>query len=110
MAKFYGVIGFGITEENSPGVWVVNITEKTYYGDVIENTRKWETGESTNDDFNISNKISVLADSFAYQNIGAMKYVKYLGQKWKVRQATISYPRIVLTLGDLYHEQSIEIS
>lgn len=104
MAKFYGMIGFGITEEKAPGVWQTSVTPKPYYGDVIENVRKWETTENVNDDFNITNKISIVADAFAYQNIGAMKYVEYLGQKWKIRQATISQPRIVLALGDLYHE------
>lgn len=104
MARFYGMIGFWITEEKTPGAWIPSITEKPYYGDVVENIRKWETSDNINDDFNISNKISILADAFAYQNIGAMKYVVYLGQKWKIRQATISHPRIILTLGDVYHE------
>lgn len=104
MARFYGVIGFVITDETAPGVWQPRVTEKPYYGDVIENVRKWETSENVNDNINITNKISILGDAFAYQNIGAMKYVEYLGQKWKIRQATISHPRIVLTLGDLYHE------
>ena len=35
MAKFYGVIGYAETLETSPGVWTEQITERNYYGDLI---------------------------------------------------------------------------
>ena len=33
MAKFYGVIGYAVTEETKPGVWAEKIIERMYYGD-----------------------------------------------------------------------------
>ena len=33
MAKFYGIIGYAITEEIKPGVWTERIIERMYYGD-----------------------------------------------------------------------------
>ena len=34
MAKFYGVIGYAVTEETKPGVWAEKIIERMYYGDL----------------------------------------------------------------------------
>lgn len=31
MAKFYGVIGYAVTEETKPGVWAEKIIERMYY-------------------------------------------------------------------------------
>lgn len=38
MSKFYGAIGYSVTEEIRPGVWGEKITVRDYYGDVIRNT------------------------------------------------------------------------
>ena len=75
MAKFYGKIGYAVTIETEPGVWVDQIAERSYYGDVIRNVRKLQTSDQVNDDINISNEISIVADPFAYQNFHSMRYV-----------------------------------
>lgn len=103
MAKFCGKVGFSMTSETAPGIWTEQITEKTYYGDTLRNTRRWDNASNVNDNLVISNQISIIADSFAYQNIGAMRYVSYCGSLWKITTADISYPRITLTLGGLYN-------
>ena len=36
MAKFYGIIGYELTEETEPGIYVERIIENAYFGDVIE--------------------------------------------------------------------------
>lgn len=46
MAKFYGVIGYAVTEETKPGVWTEKIIERMYYGDL---TRKDPTTDGGND-------------------------------------------------------------
>ena len=38
MAKFHGKLGYGITGETKPGVWVDQIIEKDVVGDFIKNT------------------------------------------------------------------------
>lgn len=103
MARYYGMIGFGTTKETSPGIDTVEIIEKPYYGDVLDDSRRWESSEQLNDDFNIMNKISIVADTFATQNLQAMRYATFLGVKWKIKSAYINYPRITLSLGGEYN-------
>ena len=50
MAKYYGMIGYGVLEETVPGVWEINIIEKPAIGDVLRNYNTWQTGDSKNDD------------------------------------------------------------
>lgn len=104
MAKFYGVIGYGETKETKPGVWSESITEKNYYGDVLQFNRKWETSENLNDNLNINNKISIVADPFAYENFHSIRYIKWMGSKWKITNIEVQYPRLVLTIGGVYNE------
>ena len=103
MAKFYGKIGYAVTTETEPGVWVEQITERSYYGDVIRNVRKLQTSDQVNDDINISNEISIVADPFAYQNFHSMLYVEYMGTRWKVQSIEVSYPRLILSVGGVYN-------
>lgn len=106
MAKFYGVIGFAETEETEPGVWEEKIVEHSYYGDVIRNIRKLQTSSnSVNDNIVISNEISIVADPYAEQNIYAMRYVVFKGNKWKIESADVNYPRITLSIGGVYNVQ-----
>lgn len=103
MAKFYGKIGYGITEEVKPGVWVNNIIEKNVIGDLTKNSRLLEKSDGVNDNINISNTISIVADPYITENFHLIKYVKFLGVAWKVKVAEVQYPRIILTLGGEYN-------
>lgn len=105
MARFCGNVGYLTTEETRPGIWEDIITERKYYGDVVSNRSRWESNESVNDDINISSDISILADAFAYQHFSEIKYVEFMGAKWRVASATPDRPRITLTLGGLYNGQ-----
>lgn len=107
MAKWYGVIGYAETVETSPGVWKEKITERNYSGDVIRNTSRWSTSsDSTNDDLTVNNQISILADPFAYQNFHSIKYLEFMGAKWKVTNVDAGqYPRLLLTIGGVYNVQ-----
>lgn len=104
MGKFYGIIGYGVTEETKPDVWEEKITERKYYGDVLQFSRRWESGEHLNDDLNVSNKISIVADPFAYENFHNMRYVEWMGAKWKISLVDVQYPRLILTVGGVYNE------
>ncbi len=103
MAKFYGVIGYAVTEETAPGVWEEQITERMYYGELIRNTRKLQSADQLNDNINVANEISILADPFAYENFHLMKYVEFSGAKWKVTSVEVQYPRLILTVGGVYN-------
>lgn len=103
MAKFYGVVGFGETVETRPGVWEEIITERDYFGDVLQYSRKWDSSGGLNDDLNINNKISILADPFAYENFHLMRYLSWMGARWKITNVEVQYPRLVLTIGGVYN-------
>lgn len=103
MAKFYGKIGYAMTKETTPGVWVEEIVEHSYYGDVIRNIRRLQGSENLNDDINVSNEISIVADAFANQNFHSMRYVEYMGAKWKVSSVEVKYPRLILNIGGVYN-------
>ena len=104
MAKFCGVIGYAVTKETEPGIWEEQIVEVEYFGDVIRNTRRINAPGKVNDDISISNQISIIADPFANNNFHAMKYVIFMGAKWKVSEVTVEYPRLILSIGGLYNE------
>ena len=106
MAKFYGVIGYAEPVETKPGVWTDQITERNYSGDLIRNNSKWSvSSNSTNDNLNISNQISIIADPYAYQKFHSMKYVVFMGTKWKITDVEVQYPRLILSVGGLYNGQ-----
>ena len=104
MAKFCGAIGYAVTKETEPGIWEEQIVEVEYFGDVIRNSRRFSGSAKVNDDINISNQISIIADPFANNNFHAMKYVVFMGAKWKISEVTVQYHRLVLTIGGLYNE------
>lgn len=105
MPKFYGAVGYAKTVETSPGVSVEKITERNYYGDVIRNTRRLQSADKVNDDINISNEISIVADPYANDHFYAIRYVVFQGAKWKVLNVDVQYPRLILSLGGLYNVQ-----
>lgn len=104
MAKFYGVIGYAAeTTETKPGVWKEQITEKTYYGELVRNTSSLQTTDQLNDNINVANEISIVADPFANENFHSMRYVEFMGAKWKITKVEVRYPRLILTIGGIYN-------
>ena len=107
MARFYGLVGFDRGEKedpNNPGVWISNcMVEKSYYGDILKHNRKWDSGESTNDDLNVTNRISIVADDYAYKYCSGIRYVKWMNACWKVLSFDIAHPRIILNLGGVWN-------
>lgn len=103
MAKFYGSIGFATMQEVTPGVHREQITERNYYGDILRNSRNLTDSGQVNDNIDISNRVSIVADQYANENFHAMRYVWFMGTRWKVKSADIEPPRIVLSLGGVYN-------
>lgn len=103
MAKFSGMVGYIESVETKPGIWEDVVTEKKYNGDVIRNMSRMQPTDNTNDNIVINNNISIVADPFAYKNFQHMRYVIFMGNKWKISNLEIIHPRIVLSLGGLYN-------
>lgn len=107
MDKWYGNIGFADTIETEPGNWEEKIVEYQYYGDVISDRWKRQTtGEKTNDDINIANQISILADPYAMNHCSKMAYVEFMGARWKVSDIEVQYPRLIINIGSVWNGDS----
>ena len=104
MSKYYGTIGYAKTIETTPGVWEETIIEKNYKGDVLRNTRRYESADKLNDNININNQISIIADSYAYENFFSMRYITWFGSKWKITNIEVQRPRLLLTIGGVYND------
>lgn len=108
MARYYGSIGYVETLETSPSVYTERVAERSYYGDEIVNMRRLETGESTNDNVNVSNQFSIIADAYAYDHFFAIRYLTWMGQRWKVNKVTVQRPRLILEIGGLWNGKTPE--
>ena len=100
--RFYGKVGYAITEEKAPGVWDDVITTRHYYGDVVRNTVKSQNGSEVNNDITTGNSISVVADEYASGHFFAIKFVEWAGVLWTVTEVTEESPRLLLRLGGVY--------
>jgi hypothetical protein len=101
--KFYGAVGYGDTVESAPGVWKDVITETSYFGDVIRNTRQLQDGSKVNDDLSVNNSISIVADEYANEHFFAIRYVVWAAAYWIVTNVEVQSPRLLLTLGGVYN-------
>ena len=104
MAKYYGAVGYGVTSEKAPDVYEEFVEEHFYFGDVSRNIRRWQRGQSLNDDMEIDDVISIVADPFALSHFSNIVYVVWNGVKWKVKSVEVQYPRLILTIGGVYNE------
>lgn len=103
MAKWYGNIGFTNTMETDPGIWEDEIVERPYFGDVINEQWKRQSSGGVNDNINVSNRISIVADPYAMNHCSTMTYVEFMGAKWKVLEVDVQYPRLILSLGGVWN-------
>lgn len=110
MAKFFGKIGYVENVVTAPGVTDEMPKEYEYYGDVLRNTRKYESGEHLNDNLNVNNMISIVADAYAYDHFFAMRYIKWMGACWKITNVEVQRPRLILTIGGVYNGITLKSS
>jgi hypothetical protein len=101
--KFHGTVGFGVSTEKSPGVWSDEPTERPYTGDILRNNQRYSYGDDVNPDVTISDKISIIGDSFMIENLSTIKYVRWRGGVWAVKSIEVSRPRVLLEIGGLYN-------
>lgn len=107
--KFFGKVGFSRENETQPGIWKSVVEEREVYGDVLSNVRRWDPStETVNDSVTTSNRISVVADRFMCENLGAMRYIKWNGTVWAIKSVELVRPRAILTLGGVYNGEQYE--
>lgn len=112
MPKFYGVIGFSSTVEDpeKSGIYKPTIVEKKYFGDLLKNVKRAESGDGINDNIVLSNQISIISDPYARENFSMIAYATFMGTRWKVTSVEVRYPRLILTLGGVYNGTSAQTS
>lgn len=103
MAKWTGKVGYGIKHEYEDGAWEDRIVSRTYYGDTISDRIKRQSSGGVNDNIDVNNVVSIVADPFAIENYIYMIYVEILGVKWKITSIEVQYPRLLLTVGGVYN-------
>ena len=105
--KFSGLVGYCYSVEGSgdrEGVWEDVAREKPYFGDVLQYNPRWDPGKDVLDDQRLVNKISIVgSDNFIWQHVSDLKYVVWQGTRWKVTAVEVLRPRLILTLGGVYH-------
>jgi hypothetical protein len=115
MAKFYGIIGYAISEETileedgeklGTGLWTNDVVEREYIGDVVKNARSWQSTDNANPDATISDTISIIADGFVIANMHSMKYVKWRGARWAINSVRVERPRVIVEIGGLFSGQT----
>ena len=109
MARYYGEIGYAAeTVEDPPdsGIWVEQIEEFPYSGDVLRNTRQLKPGEGLNSDISVGNTISIVADQFANEHFMKIRYIRWAGELWTVTNVEVKAPRLILSLGSVYNGET----
>lgn len=103
--RFFGAVGYGESAETLPGSgnWVDVITERNYRGDVVRDIRRLEDGGKLNDNLEVNNSISIVADAYALEHFFQIKYVVWQGVRWKVSAVEVKAPRLILSLGEVYN-------
>lgn len=109
MTKYFGKIGFAEMKSEA-GVWIEEIVERSYYGDILRNNRRLKTTDQVNDDIHVSNQISIVLDPYISNNFHSIRYAEWMGSRWKVTDAEVQEHRINLTLGGVYNGQSPKTS
>lgn len=107
MSKFYGLVGYAVSREKNdpeyPSVWIEDVEERPYKGDIYRASKRSEGSDQVIDGIVLNSQISIVADEFAYSNYSTIKYVKWMNAYWHVTSVEVQRPRLVLTVGGVYH-------
>lgn len=103
MARFWGLVGIDKGESLVDGVFQNELEERSYYGDVLKDLISSSPGDKVNDDIRLQHRISIVADDFAIQNMGRIKYVEWAGSLWMVNSIEHQRPRLILSVGGVYN-------
>ena len=103
MAKFAGLVGYVTQEESVPGVWSPVDTLKMMKGDIIRQSSTVQNGDKVNSDITLSHRVSLLGDSYTFNNYVNIKWIEIDGRKWEVSSVEIQRPRLIITVGGLWN-------
>ena len=104
MARYHGAVGFRDDVDNQEtGIVEDLVVERTFYGRVLEHSRRWQTSDVVTDDLVLSNQIAITATDYAFKHASAIIYACYMGGRWRVTGVRVKGPELILTLGGVYN-------
>ena len=103
MAKFAGLVGYVTQKESEAGVWLTETGGRKMRGGVIRVASSFNANEKVNEDIVMQQRISLVGDPYAFANFATLKYVTYLGVKWKVMSIEITRSRLIVTIGGVWN-------
>lgn len=108
MTKYYGSVGYCETTKTKSGVWKEEVVRKANYsGDVSTyHSRRWDRGEHLNDKLSVNATISIVADPYAFAHFHNIRFIEYMGTYWKVTNVEVRFPRLILSLGEVYNGET----
>lgn len=106
--KWFGEVGYAVEVDEGDGVYRNDIVTRNYYGDILRNSKQDASNQQINNNFRINNQISVVSDPFLMENFHKIVYVTFMGTKWKVASVDVQYPRLILSIGDVYKTEGVE--
>lgn len=102
--RYHGRVGYFETVETKPGLFEEKLTFREYYGDVLRNSKRDSSASNINVTITVSNQISIVADPYAREHFFQIRCIEWQGTLWSVTDVEVQYPRLVLSLGEVYHE------
>lgn len=102
MTRFIGKIGYITTKETDPHVYEKVTTVVPFKGDLLHTSKRDINEEKVNEDIILNHRVSLVGDQFAFENFIYIKWVEYLGVKWRVSAVEILRPRIILNMRGVY--------
>ncbi len=102
--KYSGIIGIVELTEQEPGVWADSDPEEiSVKGDVKSYRLSSTATDSINTNHKIRNEISIVVPRAIFEKYDQIRYCSFRGTNWEVDTIKTQYPRLVLTLGEVYH-------
>lgn len=103
MAKYCGKVGYAVSVATRYQVYEDTIVERRYFGDVTRNIKRREDGYSVNDNLVFNNEFSIIADAYAYEHYSDIRYIEWMGKRWKVTSVEVQRPRLILYAGGVWN-------
>lgn len=103
--KWSGLIGYYIDEEVKPDIWQASIKTFKAKGNMRQISKRSQTTDGVIDAITLNNELELIANPFINDILYSLKYVTYMNAEWKITNVRVQYPKIYLTLGDVYNGQ-----
>jgi hypothetical protein len=103
MSRYAGLVGYVTQEESVPGVWSPVDKSVMMKGDLIRQSSSVQNGDKVNSDVSLNHRVSLLGDSYAFNNYFNLKWIELDGLKWEASSIELQRPRIIVTVGGVWN-------